>query len=212
MYLSKLLLDPKNRQVQREISNRYELHRTLTAQFSEEKRPEIGLLYRLELANQQNIANIPLLVQTQCIPSWDDLFKAGMLTTCPEVKAFDINFSVGDRFYFRLFGNPTTRKIQPDRKSKRVGLYTTEEQQIWLQRKADQSGFEILGVDVRDFGLLESVKHKNEQKFIIKHLAVQFDGILRVTNVAKFTAAYTNGIGSAKAFGFGLLSLAKYVA
>lgn len=212
MYLSKLLLDPRNRQVQCEIGNRYELHRTLTAQFTEENRKDIGLLYRLELEKQQNNGNITLLVQTQLKPHWDDLLNSGMLATYPEVKLFDVEFFEGDQFYFRLLGNPTVRRTQPDGKSKRVGLYTPEEQQAWLTRKAHQSGFEVIGVNLRDLALIESLKKKNNKSYMIKHLAVQFDGLLKVTKPNKFTSALKNGIGSAKAFGFGLLSLAKYAA
>jgi len=209
MYLSKLLLDPKSRQVQCEISNRYELHRTLTAQFPEKNRKDIDLLYRLELANYQSAANITLLVQTQLFANWDNLVNTGMLTTIPEVKLFEVDFFEGDSFYFRLLGNPTIRRKQPDGKSKRVGLYAPEAQQDWLKRKADQGGFKILGVQLRDFGLIESRKRKNNETFVIKHQAVQFDGLLKITDTDKFNKTIKNGIGSAKAFGFGLLSLAK---
>jgi CRISPR system Cascade subunit CasE len=41
------------------------------------------------------------------------------------------------------------------------------------------------------------------------HLAVQFDGVLEVTDPAKFLETVRQGIGSAKGFGFGLLSLAR---
>lgn len=39
--------------------------------------------------------------------------------------------------------------------------------------------------------------------------AAQFDGVLTITDTAKFVSAVENGIGSAKGFGFGLLSLAR---
>ena len=39
-------------------------------------------------------------------------------------------------------------------------------------------------------------------------LAVRFDGLLAVTDPALFRNTLQTGIGSAKAFGFGLLSLA----
>jgi CRISPR system Cascade subunit CasE len=37
--------------------------------------------------------------------------------------------------------------------------------------------------------------------------AVQFDGVLTVTDAAEFADGIRGGIGSAKAFGFGLLSI-----
>ena len=40
------------------------------------------------------------------------------------------------------------------------------------------------------------------------HYAVEFQGVLTVTDSALFRTTFTTGIGSAKAFGFGLLALA----
>jgi CRISPR system Cascade subunit CasE len=40
------------------------------------------------------------------------------------------------------------------------------------------------------------------------HSAVEFQGALNVTDPAKFHETFTRGIGSAKAFGFGLLVIA----
>jgi CRISPR system Cascade subunit CasE len=40
------------------------------------------------------------------------------------------------------------------------------------------------------------------------HFAVVFDGLLRVTDTGAFTETLVHGLGSAKAFGFGLLSIA----
>ena len=38
---------------------------------------------------------------------------------------------------------------------------------------------------------------------------VQFEGVLRVEDTKKFEYVLKNGIGSGKAFGFGLLTIAK---
>jgi CRISPR system Cascade subunit CasE len=40
------------------------------------------------------------------------------------------------------------------------------------------------------------------------HVPVLFEGVLRVNDPAKLIEAVRNGIGSAKGYGFGLLSLA----
>lgn len=208
MYLSKLSLDPKSRQAQAEISNRYELHRTLTAQFSEDKREEIALLYRVELPNHTDDAII-LLVQSQVEPNWRSLLDAKLLISQPEIKQFEVSFVEGSSYYFRILANPTMRRSQVEGKGKRVGLYTPQEQREWLLRKANHGGFQILATDIRDLGLIESTKRKNNKSFYIRHLAVQFDGLLQVCHPGKFSSALINGIGSAKAFGFGLLSLAR---
>ena len=40
------------------------------------------------------------------------------------------------------------------------------------------------------------------------HFAVEFQGVLTVTDAELFRRTFTTGIGTAKAFGFGLLALA----
>jgi CRISPR system Cascade subunit CasE len=44
---------------------------------------------------------------------------------------------------------------------------------------------------------------------LIQHYSVDFDGVLSVTDPALFAEAVASGIGPAKGFGFGLLSLAR---
>lgn len=209
MYLSKLLLDPASHQVQREVANRYELHRSLTAQFPLETRENINLLYRIEFPDRQVYQSIVLLVQTQNEPVWTALVESGLLIEQPQVKLFDPHIPDRSDFYFRLLGNPTVRRKLEDGSSKRVGLYTMEEQNDWIRRKAEQSGFQINALTLTDQGMVESIKRKDDCTFHIKHQSVQFDGILTVTKPEQFENALVNGIGSAKGFGFGLLSLAK---
>jgi CRISPR system Cascade subunit CasE len=209
MYLSQLLLDPASRRVQSELSNRYELHRTLTAQYPTNQRRDINLLYRIEIPDRQVFQPITLLVQTILESDWSELSGSGLLMDSPQVKTFDPDLPTGAHYYFRLLVNPTIRTKQPDGKSKRVGLYTTEAQIEWLQRKAQQGGFTVESMKLSDLGMVESIKKKNNQTFHIQHFAVQFDGLLSVTDSQLFKLTLMKGIGSAKAFGFGLLSLAK---
>jgi CRISPR system Cascade subunit CasE len=43
----------------------------------------------------------------------------------------------------------------------------------------------------------------------ITHFGVRFDGLLRVEDPERLKIGLSSGIGSAKGFGFGLLSLAR---
>mgnify|MGYP001067480440 CR=1 FL=1 len=208
MYLSKFFLDPANRQVQSELANRYELHRTLTAQFPNKNRKEVGLLYRIEIPERHFYQPITLLIQTQIKPDWSRFSQTGMLVELPQVKEFTPIFSEGETYRFRLLANPTVRRKQEDGKRKRVGLYTAKEQQDWIQRKANLGGFTIKAVKLMDLGMIESIKRQKNHTYHIKHLGIQFDGILQVSNGEGFKKSLVIGIGSAKAFGFGLLSLA----
>ena len=74
---------------------------------------------------------------------------------------------------------------------------------------AGPGGFSIEVLEIKNFGMIESIKRKDQCNYHIQHLGVQFDGILKVTHEEIFLKTLIKGLGSAKAFGFGLLSLAK---
>jgi len=88
----------------------------------------------------------------------------------------------------------------------RAPLRQRDELVVWMKRKAEQSGFEV------EVDKLRTIPHGPE-RFQKKgqagtHTAVEFQGVLTVTDAAKFHNTFTRGIGSAKAFGFGLLVIA----
>jgi CRISPR system Cascade subunit CasE len=112
------------------------------------------------------------------------------------------------RYRFQLRANPTKRE---NKTRKRVALRTDEEHVEWLKRKAEQAGFLV------DEDALRAIPEGREWFRIEKanksgfHHAVEFEGVLTVTDAAAFQTAFEKGIGSAKAFGFGLLALVPVV-
>lgn len=209
MYLSQLLLDPASRQIRNDLANRYELHRTLCAQFENTEMKEIGLLYRIEQPDIYEVKPITLLVQTEIAPNWNRLFEKGMLVQKAGIKRFELEFQKGDSFYFRVMANPTVRRKEGSFAGKRVELRLKEEHDAWLQRKGKAGGFDIKSLDSKDLGKILSTKNENGKKLTITHQAVQFEGLLDVMERTLFLISLRNGIGSAKAFGFGLISLAR---
>lgn len=209
MYLSRLFLDPANRQVRAELSNRYQLHRTLLAQFDGVNRNEIGLLFRIEPEDLYTYQPITLLVQTQIKPCWDDLLQRGVIIQKAETKTYNLNIQIGNQYYFRLLANPTLRKTKGDWAGKRVELRTTEEYEAWLTRKGKNGGFTVKSLSAIDKGKIISQKFEDGKKHVIQHQAVLFEGVLEITDFELFRKTIENGIGSAKGFGFGLLSIAR---
>ncbi|MHB0876985.1 MAG: type I-E CRISPR-associated protein Cas6/Cse3/CasE [Anaerolineae bacterium] len=215
MYLSRLILNPRARRAQSEIAHPYELHRSLSRAFAD------GLtagserfLYRLE-ADRHGLPVV--LVQSQTEPDWSWLADPGargyLLEAAdnPASKSFDPAFATGQTLTFRLRANPT-RKLSGGRDSngKRVGLIHEEDQLDWLRRKAETGGFQLLSVRARQDGLLPVVAlDREEGRRNMSFLAVTFDGILRVLEPDPFRQTLEQGIGSGKAMGFGLLSLAR---
>lgn len=218
MYLSRLILNPRSRAVQRDIAQPHSLHQTVMRAFPDHlSTAEERILYRLD---QNRRGELYLLVQSQHAPDWAHLHDNGYLLPSdvenPAVKAVDLQVQPGQQLAFRLRANPTRRlgKSATYDKGKRVGLYKLEEQLNWLQRKASDHGFRIHSVMPTQQQRVEGRIPRQEMQpatkpnHDAKFFSVQFDGILQVTDPDRFLAAVQAGIGSGKAFGFGLLSVA----
>ncbi len=236
MFLSRLILNPLSRAVQRDLSDCQQMHRTLCKAFDQHPdrdpafRARAGLLWRVDSGPEGK----PLvLVQTRIKPEWsfleqvsgyllkDGRVNPGMRSIEPLLETI----TEGAIFRFCLRANPT-RKIdtlsKPDEKrrnGRRIPLIDEESEISWLSGKGEAHGFEILlhtsaegeqGVPaVRTISEPRSIGQRTdreERKKLTFH-AVRFEGCLKVTDRDSFISGLEGGIGSAKAYGFGLLSV-----
>jgi CRISPR system Cascade subunit CasE len=217
MYLSRLILESRSRQVQRELARPYEMHRTLLRAFPDNLAvDDERLLFRVEAHPRTGVPMI--LVHSRLRPDWSRLPTPGYLADDPirenpAVKEVTLRLQPGQLLSFRLLANPTKRlsKSLPRgmEKSKRVGLADPEEQMQWLARKGEQHGFRLVQATATGQASLADVVHKGEKTHKLTLLGVRFDGLLQVADPVQLTEAVASGIGSGKAFGFGLLSLAS---
>lgn len=210
MYLSKLILNLRNAAARRDAAVPYELHRTLMRCVGDTPADE-RLLYRIE--PEMHAAGPVVLVQTrQALPDWDPFIENQYLLYAEGPKSLEPLFEKGDRLRFRLTANPVKKQ-----KGKRIPLIFAEHDDAhittyydWLGRQAGRSGFRLLGVRDAPFRLAsnrrkQSVYGKQE----IPHFGVRFDGALEVTQPELLISALRSGIGPAKSFGFGLLSVSR---
>ena len=124
------------------------------------------------------------------------------------------------RYAFQLRANPTKKVVNPakpkaigpdgrinrNKNARRVPLRQPADLEAWLQRKADAGGFTVEADSLQI--VPEGQDHFNRERQHGVHASVEFRGTLTVTDPAKFHDAFTRGLGSAKAFGFGLLVIA----
>jgi len=125
------------------------------------------------------------------------------------------SLKIGQRFRFRLRANPCVT-----RDGKRLGLLRLEEQEQWISRKGHLHGFalpqlssfdlsearqERVDVRVSQEQMLRGTQHAGNG---IRIFSVLYDGILSVSEPAKFKDALQTGIGHGKVMGLGLLSVA----
>ncbi len=203
MYLSKLILNPTSYRVQKEIGNRYQLHRTIMNGFPDNLKDQnlnARVIFRVE--DKDNPPSV--LIQSILCPDWSFLQNEKYLFNHPLSKQFSYpSFLEGWKYFFRLFGNPTKRQ-----NGKRIGMYKEEEQYIWLERKADISGFRLLHVSITQKNEITAKAKINSKPMTF--YGVQFEGVLQVIDPDKFQKSLENGIGSGKAFGFGFLTISKF--
>jgi CRISPR system Cascade subunit CasE len=224
LYLSRLRLEPRHHLVQRALADCHALHQHLmtglpTAETGQ-ARAQYGVLYRIDVDRGSGIPT--LLVQTAVRPDWTRIGQSGLLreraAEPKEIAAAYETIAPGQRLRFRLRANPTRRVNRSHAGSdrlagKRVELRDEESQRTWLtEGKADQCGFRVLDLQVRPGDALGAKqggwRREDEQRRKLTFGTVVFDGVLEVTDAERFRAALRQGIGSGKAYGFGLLSVA----
>lgn len=200
MYLSLLRLDSLNKYVMRTLSDAYSLHQYVMAGFKKYD-PTSRVLFRVEPEVKENIVRV--LIQSVVRPSWCDSGKQGGLIAI-ETKEFEPRFS-SDVFYrFRLRVNPVVT-----RNGNRYGLIRDEALINWLKRKEQSIGATFSSVRAIDEGYVTGTRKKGEKTDRINIKTARFEGILRISDPKKFSETIATGIGPAKAFGCGLLSLAR---
>jgi CRISPR system Cascade subunit CasE len=208
MYISKLQLNatPRCPAVLRDLANPHDLHRTLMRAFPGRSDGGPGrVLFRIEPAAPDRPPTV--LVQSDKQPDWSALQgndQLGDYLLDVDTKPFEPALAAGQRLRFRLRANPTVK-----RDGKRHALYDEQDQLAWLARKAQNAGFQTFGVVTARKGDRRSRKTDADGKHHnVTHYAVDFEGILEVADPDRLHKALAAGIGPAKAFGCGLLSLA----
>lgn len=158
-----------------------------------------------------------------------------------QVKAWEPHFHEGQRLRFRLQANPTMA-LNTGKDAKRgacCGLYREAERLDWLRAQSERHGFalslfeETLRASEQTPLVFRGREHRADltlelplcelrdlndgRRFALpdranQFSAARFDGELRVVNPQAFGEAVQSGIGKAKGFGFGLLSVAPATA
>jgi len=171
-----------------------------------------GFLFRID---PQPAGGVVILMQSAVKPDWDYAFRNAvyLLAAPPHVKSFALRLAKEQRLRFRLVANPTRKidtKSGPDghrRNGSRVSV-PTDQLYEWLARRAALAGFYVdkdLTTVQPGYVYVNKIPNGNGQRL----RSVRYDGILKVTDPACFQETLVHGIGSAKAFGFGLLSVAR---
>lgn len=227
MYFSRLMINPQRRQAKRFLADARAVHAAVEAAFppSREAR-ETRNLWRLDRTLQEVVLYVvsqqqPDLRHIQEQAGWESLPAEST-----DYGRFLGAIQRGQRYSFRLAANPVKREFIANGRG-RLFPHVTEEQQItWLTTRAEGWGFKVRPAQlfgspvsgVADLPPDVRVVHRNDGRFkkvdddgsrTVTQRQVTFVGSLEVADATKFRESLTSGMGRGKAYGLGLMTLAR---
>lgn len=196
-----------------------------------------SFLFRIDNRIQDNSSRAVILVQSQLEPDWRRAFENVniFLAAAPEVREYEPSFPPGQRLRFRIRMNLAKKaKTAPDRtnltkpgvgtdsfgrpksQSKRLAVTWNGDKgqtpdgaiRQWFREKAQHAGFELDSeFNLVHLGWVTGFKPGPAEKDPLRFRSALLEGALTVLDEALFARTLASGFGSAKAFGFGLLSV-----
>ncbi|MBU2009826.1 type I-E CRISPR-associated protein Cas6/Cse3/CasE [Patescibacteria group bacterium] len=200
MYLSKILIKGSA------CRNPYEIHRALWTLFLENEDAGRDFLFRVGHSDRDHAE---ILMQSVREPERSS--NTVQILAC---KEYPLLLFPRQRLRFMLIANPVKtisdemgrKDTDGETKKCRVPLIREEEQRSWIERKLQNAAsLEMLAIDP----VFPMNFRKNREDRIGKIQPVRFQGVLKIEEPEAVMELVQNGIGPAKAFGCGLLSLAK---
>lgn len=216
MYIARVKLNPRRAATKRLAANVNRLHgavlNTVPPTGDDDRGRPQGLLWRLDHGQHAHILYVASPVEPDLTAIQEEY---GWVTGegAPEVRDYTprlSNLSAGQMFSFRLAANPTHKVVKDDsgRKS-RVAHVTRRHKLDWLQRRGDALGFEIVSPELTSVSPTVFHRFRKERNTgnLVTVAVTTFEGHLRVTDADRFRSALSEGVGRAKAYGCGLMTV-----
>ena len=227
MYLTRMPINPARRDSRKLLASPQAMHAAVMFGYPEApqadgERPRA--LWRLDSADGSR--PVLYIVGPQPPDLTHLVEQAGWPTTGgwetrPYQKFLDA-LTAGQRWIFRLTANPMHSVSRgPGKRGKRLAHVTVAQQEQWLLERAQRHGFQLTrtGEDegapydllVRDRNTREFTRRNPEasrSKQQVTIATATYDGVLEVSDVDLLQRTLTRGIGAAKAYGCGLMTLA----
>lgn len=213
MYLTQFELNPARRGSKKLLGSPQAMHAAVLAGFPSARNDSAGrVLWRVDRAGPHcwlyivsgDEPDLAHLVEQAGWPSFDTA------RTRPYGRLLD-SLEPGMRWGFRLTANPTrSTRIGTATRSQRVGHVTVEQQLNWFLERAPSWGITLPKTDT---GPAVVVRDRQTRVFSkagqrVTLAMATFDGELVVEEPRRLREVLTTGIGPAKAYGCGLMTLA----
>lgn len=219
MYLTKFQMNPARRETLHLIGSPQRMHAAVLGAFPPDAVDGAAsrVLWRLDepARHERNLYLVgplrPSLDALQDSCGWSQQVSWRTADYGPFLERLD----TGQQWRFRLTGNPV-RTVRSEHGQRGIVSphITVDQQRQWLIDRARQHGFSPVS---GEHGQQVEVTRRERESFGKGGLGqrrratitrAQFDGLLEVTDVELLRHALVHGIGRAKAYGCGLLTLA----
>ncbi|NIH83759.1 type I-E CRISPR-associated protein Cas6/Cse3/CasE [Amycolatopsis granulosa] len=219
MFFTRFEFNPARRGAKHLLASPHRLHAAVLAAFPGEHSPVTKdggrVLWRLDHPAHRAL----LYIVSPAQPDLTHLVEEAGWPTTHTWDTRDYTPLLGrlaatDTYAFRLTANPTFSRAQPEGRGKRLGHVTVNQQLGWFLARTERHGFTIPpvaadGEKEPDATILSRTVHKFTRHGRTVTLATAtYGGTLEVTDPDALCAALTRGIGPAKGYGCGLLTLA----
>ena len=213
MYLSRIPLNIAKIETMRALTSPNMLHGAVAHSLDTDGKRS---LWRIDWLKEEPY----LLVLSHSQPDFFDIARRYGFSPdeCPwEIKPYDPfldRLCNGQQWRFRLRANPVRssafNKDEKEGRGKVFAHVTVEQQKHWLSLRGNPNGFvvENSAFDVVHSQWSKFRKGQDTGREVSLHM-VSFEGILTITDISLFRKALIEGIGRAKAYGCGLMTLAR---
>lgn len=216
MYFTRFEINPARRDARSLLASPQKLHAAVLAAFpsGDHTVREGRVLWRVDQHPHQVVLYL-------ASPDKPDLTHLVEQVGWPSTHGWDTRdysalldrLAIGDEWRFRLKANPVSsrRKDETATRSQRFGHVTVAQQTQWLLDRAERTGFTV---PLGEHGEPDvAVRGRQTLKFVrggqtVTLTTAIFEGRLKITDAKLLRTNLVQGIGPAKGYGCGLLTLA----
>jgi CRISPR system Cascade subunit CasE len=207
MYLSRIEVNKQRMETKRALLNLQIMHASVKACFPES---DGRILWRADALRH----SLYILIVAPIKPDftafvrqygWPESEQTG---ESRDYKQLLDRIEADSKWRFRLTANPVYAG-----NGKRYAHIAVDEQKKWLTDRAERNGFYLqeYSFDVVSRDTIKFSKGDKGDRHKVTLSRVAFEGDLTVSDIDLFKSALTDGVGRAKAYGCGMLTVAKLI-
>lgn len=225
MFLTQLQIDPSRRLARKYLGSPQVMHAVVMRAAGSAGDTGPGrVLWRVDQGPHGTTLYLLTPAAPDCTQLVADAALAGAEPRTLDYEPFLARLKAGQEWAFRLAANPSWSVSRGQGvRGQRVGHVTVKQQREWLMKRASSYGFDLLpapGIEEGDVDTSVLVVRRERPVFGRQRPGGEtrdrvtinrtvYEGVLRVIDAEVFRATLVSGIGRSKAYGCGLLTLAR---